>query len=291
MTSSTISLVLQVKHRVRDNEYLREDTTRITSTCFTTSTVFTFWRHYIFFTEFGRFFCMNYSWEGFFVYNCDRELFQPFRRVQVYKPLLVEDYMHLLHSLFDYWRNSSSFRQICTTWTTSEEPTSFPPHWRTWIRLLWQRLHVTDLGSTCRGCLLPGRYREVSTACELHDNQRWYWVHTGPFVMVQWLRLGLLVCAQDQGWVAYSPTVLGYTPWGSSSWTWRLHVLPELDGLHWGTCHYCVWSYYKPEHAETDRLHGHEAPASSQNNGLFEGIYSTGYFLHLRHADWPGRAA
>ena len=37
MTSATILLVLHVKHRVRDNEYLREDTTCITSTCFTTS--------------------------------------------------------------------------------------------------------------------------------------------------------------------------------------------------------------------------------------------------------------
>ena len=36
MTSSTILLVLHVKHRVRDNEYLREDITRIVSTCFTT---------------------------------------------------------------------------------------------------------------------------------------------------------------------------------------------------------------------------------------------------------------
>ena len=78
MTSSTILLVLHVKHRVRDNEYLREDTTRIVSTCFTTPRFPIFvWRHYFLLNL--KNFCMNYSCEDFLlqVESCDVWILQP----------------------------------------------------------------------------------------------------------------------------------------------------------------------------------------------------------------------
>ena len=65
MTSATILLVLHVKHRVRDNEYLREDTTRIASTCFTTPGFSISFYITIFLLNLEDFFCMNYSCEDF----------------------------------------------------------------------------------------------------------------------------------------------------------------------------------------------------------------------------------